>query len=250
MTDNPQAQRDLTRLIIGLTIIAAGILFTLDNLRIVDVEDFFSYWPVILVAIGVARLVQTGSWTGFGWSLLLIVAGLWLLGEHIGLISISIWRFWPLVLVLIGANLIRRACCPPRACCAPQSRQAGPTRELASGNVSTSTGDSFIRGVAVMAGLERASASADFRGADLVAIMGGCNLDLRHATIAGDEAIVDVFAFMGGIEIYIPRNWTVEAKVLPLMGGLGDETKPTTTEPTRRLVVRGLALMGGVEIKN
>jgi hypothetical protein len=156
------------------------------------------------------------------------------------------------VLVLIGANLVRRACCPPqwRACCPPPSRQADPTGGPVPGGGSTSTGDSFVRAVAVMAGLERASASADFRGADLVAIMGGCELDLRHATIAGDEATVDVFAFMGGIEIYIPRNWTVEAKVLPLMGGLGDETKPATTEPTRRLVVRGLALMGGVDIKN
>ena len=101
-----------------------------------------------------------------------------------------------------------------------------------------------------MGAIERATDSPDFRGADLVAFMGGCELDLRHADIAGDAAVVDVLAIMGGIEIYVPNTWAIEAKVFPLMGGLGDETHLNTSGPTKRLVVRGLAIMGGVEIKN
>lgn len=263
MTAEVKVQRDLTRLVIGVAIILAGILFTLDNLRIIHAGDFLAYWPVILVAIGVTRMAQTSSWVSFGWSLVWIIAGLWLLGEHIGLITVSIWALWPLVLVLVGASILWRACCPPQLRgAADQPRRetpfdaptvAGapaPADAPQAAGASVRSRDSFVRAAAVMGAIERATASADFRGADLLAIMGGCELDLRQATIAGDEAIVDVLAFMGGIEIFVPDTWVIEARVLPLMGGLGDETRLNKSGPTKRLVVRGLALMGGIEIKN
>jgi len=245
MTDEISVQRDLTRLVIGLAIILIGILFTLDNLDLIRAGAYLRYWPVVLVAIGVVKIVQTSSWVAYAWSLVWIVVGLWLLGENVGLITISIWALWPLLLVLVGATIIWRACCPPQLrAAADQVRRETPAGGPAPAR------DSFVRAVAVMGGLERASDSADFRGADLVAIMGGCELDLRQAAIAGDEAVVDVMAFMGGIEIYVPESWAVEAKVLPLLGGVGDETRLNKSGPTKRLVIRGLALMGGVEIKN
>lgn len=84
----------------------------------------------------------------------------------------------------------------------------------------------------------------------MTAIMGACKLDLRQAVIAGDEAVVDVTAVMGGVEILVPANWTVEARVLPILGGVGDETRPDRSQPTQRLVVRGVAFMGGVDVKS
>ncbi len=273
MTAEVQIQRDLTRLVIGVAIMLAGVLFTLDNLRIIHAGDFLGYWPVILVAIGVTRMAQTSSWVSFGWSLVWIIAGLWLLGEHIGLITVSIWALRPLVLVLVGASILWRACCPPqlrgtpgqscRPCCSPQplgtpgqswrDTTADTPAEAGASPAARSyvrSQDSYVKAVAVMSGVERATDSADFRGADLLAVMGGCELDLRHASIAGDEAVVDVMALMGGIEIYVPNTWVVEAKVFPFMGGLGNETRLNKSGPTKRLVVRGLALMGGIEIKN
>jgi predicted membrane protein len=103
-----------------------------------------------------------------------------------------------------------------------------------------------------MSGIGRTSDAADFRGADLFALMGGCKLDLRQATIAGNEAVIDVFVMMGGIELRVPETWSIDARVLPLMGGISDERRPSApagTE-TQRLVIRGTVLMGGVEIKN
>jgi len=257
MTDEARVERDLTRLVIGSAIILAGILFTLDNLRVIDAGDYVSYWPVILVAIGVSRMAQTSSWVSYVWSLVWIIAGLWLLGENIGLIRVSIWALWPLVLVLLGATILWRACCPPhlRSTAGDLGRETltGASHDAGAPAAARSyapSRDSYVQAVAVMGAIERATDSADFRGADLLAIMGGCELDLRHATIAGDEAVVDVVAFMGGIEIFVPDTWAIEAKVLPLMGGVGDETRLNKSGPTKRLVVRGLALMGGIEIKN
>ena len=49
--------------------------------------------------------------------------------------------------------------------------------------------------------------------------MGGCEIDLRQAAIDG-EAVIDVFAIWGGIEIRVPEDWTVVGRVTPAHGRL------------------------------
>jgi len=80
-------------------------------------------------------------------------------------------------------------------------------------------------------------------------VLGGCELDLRHAAIDG-EAVIDVFAMWGGIEIKVPENWSVSGRVTPILGGYEDKTRRVPDGTNQRLLVRGLVIMGGVEIKN
>jgi hypothetical protein len=103
---------------------------------------------------------------------------------------------------------------------------------------------------AILGGVERRIRSEIFRGADLTAIMGGCELDLREAQMGGDEAQVSAFALWGGIEIRVPKDWTVVNESTALMGGVEDATRPPRGSGRPRVVVRGFALMGGIEIKN
>ena len=114
-----------------------------------------------------------------------------------------------------------------------------------------------MRAFAVMAGNERRSVSSALRGADLTAFMGGVTLDLTQARLEGDEAVVDAIAFWGGIEIRVPQDWIVVSRVIPLMGGFEDKTRPPAPAGERtvpavapRLIVRGVATMGGIEVKN
>ena len=83
-----------------------------------------------------------------------------------------------------------------------------------------------------------------------MAIMGGCEIDLRRAAIAADEAVIDVFAFWGGIELRVPETWHVVGRVTPLMGGYEDKTSQVQQAGGKRLVIRGLVVMGGVNVKN
>jgi hypothetical protein len=103
--------------------------------------------------------------------------------------------------------------------------------------------------MAVMGAVMRGNNSHVFRGGDLTAVMGGCELDLRHAAIDG-EAVIDVFALWGGIEIRVPEDWSIESRVVPIMGGVEDKTRPPQGASRHRLVLRGFVVMAGVEIKN
>ena len=54
----------------------------------------------------------------------------------------------------------------------------------------------------------------------------------------------------GGIEVFVPEGWAVEDRVFPFMGGVDGQSRRPTAEAPPRLVVRGLVIMGGVEIKH
>lgn len=221
------------RLVIGLGIMALGALYLLENLGILDAERVVRYWPVILVAVGLAKLLQpTPGESVFGAWAWLLVGGL-LLGDRLGLPSVS--RFWPLVLLLVGGAIASKAFGAPRAARAPVPSRPGD--------------DDYVKSFALMSGVKRAITSREFRGGDAVAVMGGVELDLRQAHVLREDAVVDCFAFWGGIDIKVPEDWQVVNRGFAFMGGFEDNTRQPA-EVRGRLVLTGIALMGGVEVKN
>jgi hypothetical protein len=87
------------------------------------------------------------------------------------------------------------------------------------------------------------------RQTGVVALMGGCSLDLRQAFIEGSEVTITVLALMGSVRIIVPREIPVEVEGLAILGSkksrLGDH-EPRGDGPVVR--IRGLALMGSLEV--
>ena len=84
---------------------------------------------------------------------------------------------------------------------------------------------------------------------EVSAVMGGCDVDLRDATPMSDPLVIQVFAMWGGIDIRVPPGWLVQNEAWPILGGIVDSTTPPAV-PTHRVILRGNAFMGGVEVKN
>ena len=61
--------------------------------------------------------------------------------------------------------------------------------------------------------------------------------------------MIDVFVMWGGIEIRVPDDWEVVNRGSAFLGGFENKTHPLPNA-TRRLVVTGTAIMGGVEVKS
>ncbi len=222
------------KLVFGLLLIFVGIIFTLDQMGWVDAADVLEFWPVVLIAAGASKLFWPGSSSSRVSGLVLIFIGGWLQLEILDVVYYSIWDYWPLLLVLFGIRIVWRGL-------------AGGSRRAASDSAST------VNAVAVLGGAARTSSSPDFRGGDLIAFMGGCNVDLRQAKIAAGPAVIDAFAFWGGVEIKVPEDWTVIVQGIPFLGGYEDNTQLRLADPgavRQELVVKGFAIMGGVEIKN
>jgi len=219
------------RLIVGLGILILGVLWTLDNMDVLESSQITRWWPALLIVIGGVQLLGPRS-SRFG-PVFLIILGAALLLKQVDAIDFSLGDLIPLGVALIGAKLIWDSIGRRR----PPLDSAGDP-------------ESTVHSLAVMAGVHHQSTSRKFRGGDANAIMGGVELDLRQAQVVnGEMPLIDGFAIWGGVEILVPPNWKVVGNVLPIMGAFEDNTKHNG-EPGPTLTVRGLALMGAIEVKN
>lgn len=221
------------KLFFGLLLIFFGIVFTLDQMGWIDSEDVLRYWPALFIVAGASKLLWPGTAGSRISGLALTLVGIWLLLEMLDVVYYSFWDYWPLLLIFIGARIAWRG--------------------LGGGQPPTAEDSSTVNAMAMMGGVSRTGNSPDFRGGDMIAIMGGCEVDLRQARIAQGPAVIDAFAFWGGIEIKVPEEWTVVMRGVPVLGGYEDNTRPPAVAPgvaKQELIVKGFAVMGGVEVKN
>lgn len=83
-----------------------------------------------------------------------------------------------------------------------------------------------------------------------VAVMGGIELDLTHASFAEAEVTISVFAFWGGVEVRVPDDINVKVDGFGFMGAFEDRAPGRRHIPGAPTVrITGLAIMGGVEVK-
>ncbi len=104
--------------------------------------------------------------------------------------------------------------------------------------------------VAVLGGVERKGRWIPARQNLAVAVMGGIVLDFREALLAPGVTEVWLFTLMGGAEILVPPGLAVESDGVAIMGGFEhrDDAPAHDLPDMPVLRVRGLAVMGGVEV--
>src|SRR5262249_58445832 len=108
--------------------------------------------------------------------------------------------------------------------------------------------------IAVFSGIEKRITGKNFSGGKMVAIFGGIEIDLWQAEMEGDEAVLQIDAIFGGVEIRVPDTWLVSSHGQGVFGGYNDSTRlrpaADPNQPRKTLVLRGAAIFGGGEIPN
>jgi hypothetical protein len=131
----------------------------------------------------------------------------------------------------------------------PAAETPAPVRTAVTVDPATQVADSDFM-IAVMGGVERKGAWVPARRMTVATVMGGAELDFREATFGAELTDVWVIAIMGGVEIIVPPGVRTEVKGLPIMGGFGSSAPSAGLPPGAPILrVRGLALMGGLEVK-
>src|SRR5262249_41212758 len=96
-------------LIFGGLIVLVGIALLLDNMGILRFYDVWSFWPVILIAIGLARVLEASSNAAYLWGGTLAGIGALLLLNNLHFIRFDFSMIWPLALIGFGLSLFWRA---------------------------------------------------------------------------------------------------------------------------------------------
>lgn len=227
-------------LVFGSLFILAGATLLLDRLGYVDAGQIFYYWPLALVIFGIGLLVRRGRQAVVSGSLLTVVGSVLLL-KRLGILNVGLRELWPLVLIAIGIVVLYNSL---------RSR-SGDVPAPSEGNPDVLNDGAFFGGV------EKKVQSENFQGGEVFAVFGGVELNLRQARIPkGQRAVVNANAIFGGVEMTIPENWQVVTEGVAILGGFADSRKYVESRDEAGLddqpilVVRGIALFGGVEIKN
>jgi predicted membrane protein len=217
-------------IVFGLILTLVGVLFLLHNLNILYIGNIWRFWPLLVIAAGAAKLLfGRGGERTFG--AVAVFIGFVFLVDNVFGWHVHLGELWPVILVIVGVSVVSRAI-------------RGPRVPVDSADLS-----SLVREQAIVGGIARRNTSQSFQGGELTAFMGGCEIDLRDARMAGSEAVIDCFAMWGGISIQIPPDWSIEPQLSVFAAGFEDKTKPPV-QPVGRLVLRGTAFMGGIEAKN
>jgi hypothetical protein len=222
--DNP-----LMRLVNGAAVLAIGLIFWFDHLGKIDAGDFLRWWPLLLIATGLAHLVER-RWVS---ALVLTAIGIAFLPDipffpHFRVSEIL--GLWPILITAAGVTLVMQAIRPA-------------AKDAASSRAGT------FRAIGVMGGSARTVSGDPFVGGDAFAVMGAADVTISSAS-AVSGAVIDVLAFWGGVEIKVPRGWNVESRVTPILGAFVNNTAAATSADAPHVLVRGSAIMGGVEINH
>lgn len=233
MTSECGDGRPLSRLILGVTVMVLGLALTLDNFGLFQVRLIFRLWPVVLIVIGLTRLSQSVRHGGRPEGHVLTMVGVGLLLMNLGVLGFK--QALAFFLLSVGAVIVLRA-----------TRTGGQAFAEAPGAEGSQRVDAF----ALLGGVQRVARTTEFRGGSASAALGGCDLDLREASMSdGSTAVLDTLAIMGGIEVRVPEDWSVETRGMAVLGGFEDKTR-RPLDDRKKLVITGLAVMGGVEVKN
>jgi predicted membrane protein len=225
----------LSGLIWGVIVALVGVVILLDNMGIIEARHLYRYSPSLLILAGILNL---GSRSSRIFGIILILAGaLFQLGA-LGIGHFTWGTLWALIFIAVGLSIIWGSI-------------EGRTRRPPSAGETSNT----MNAVAVFSGVERRISSQDFQFGRVMAIFGGAEIDLRQAGIQQETAELEVNAIFGGAEIRVPDSWQVVSRGQFVFAGFSDKTRDVSTvdlsNPNRKtLVISGISLFGGVEIKN
>jgi len=267
------------RIVMGALLVAAGAALLLEQLGAMPPLWRVGIWPVLLIAYGLARMLQPRRRGREG--LFFVLGGAWWLACSTGWMSLE--RTWPLLFVALGISIMFQSV----TVSAQVDFDAGRIRGRRHGGAGWIL-IAILVGAALTSGVGRRPRTQDssgtgalhvysvlggtnthattLTGGEAVSIMGGSDIDLRDVTLApGETVTLDVFALMGGDTIRVPASWVVEMRAVPIMGGIKDQRAsrdgqqgapggPDGAAPTAgsapHLIVRGTVIMGGLVIKS
>lgn len=225
------------RLTTGTVIVLIGLVLILSTTGFVEMRSVWGWIAALFVLIGAWALIRSEFRNLVGPVMLIAIAGTFFL-RNVGIVpdgAIGMW--WPLFVVLFGILIMIN-----------RSRRRKRIRLEGPGDIGE------VSVVSVFGSDDRRISTDRFTGAELLAIFGDSELDLRDSTVTTRPAIVEAVSVFGDAELRIPAEWEVRLDTLAVFGDVIDRRRrdPNDRDADREpdLIVTGVAFFGEIEIRD
>jgi len=239
----------ITGFIFGFLILAAGAVLLLKSLGVVIDIDVLKFWPLLVIVAGLSCVIDSKGKRNIWSGLVFTTIGVLFLLNNLGQIKFWFDDLWPILIILIGIEVIRhslfRSSKKHSNCCGKD----GEFKFFLTKANDQKIDSDFFDISAFMGSVETTYDQKDFKGGRVSGVLGGAKIDLRDAEMAGDTAEIYISTFMAGVEIYVPKEWKVTVDASAFLAAFEDKTK-TTDNVQKELIVKGSAFMSGIDIKN
>jgi hypothetical protein len=90
----------------GLLLIGFGTAVLLERLDLIDLDDIWHYWPLLLVVFGINKMIGFPTARDFTSGLWLVFLGGWLFATFEGLFGLRWHNSWPFLIIALGVTII------------------------------------------------------------------------------------------------------------------------------------------------
>jgi predicted membrane protein len=259
---NTQIKNHYAGIIFSVILIMFGLLLIAANTGLIPpgFSKIIISWQMLMIIIGICSIVKRRVLHFHGF--LFVCLGIFFIIPRVAKIFPSVFGdidtnfirdYWPVLLILAGIVFILRILCKPPASCCRRSRKyynhfhedRGRFRKeenYYSGDFSKTSIFGNGRYIVI---------DTEFTGGTLNSVFGGIELDLRKAYLPEGDTVLNIEAVFGGITIFVPDGWMLDVNVESVLGGIDDGRRISEpVDTSRRLILKGSIMFGGVEIKN
>ncbi|HLN53233.1 MAG TPA: LiaF domain-containing protein [Lentimicrobium sp.] len=233
--ENPKTNQSYKATILGLLLILFGAFYFAYQAGALNpmVWRVIFSWQMLLIALGILALSEKN----YAWGTILIVTGgMFLYKRYTGQ---AIDYVWPIIIILAGLAIIFFK---P----AHWNRSRWNKENFKEGN----TEGDFLNETAIFGGNERSIHSGNFKGGTVVSIFGGSKIDLTHCTLTTEGTpVIEMNAIFGGSTLIVPSDWNVKSEITSILGGFSDKRYHTNVDQSKLIIIKGVCIFGGGEVK-
>lgn len=240
------------RIALGIILVIAGVLLLFKNFGMLPYyfSDAIFNWPMLIMAIGAIALINRTNKTP-GLIIFFIGAYFWI-DRYLNLDLRWAQAFWPLVIITIGIYILVKH--GRKNNWQSNFQDSGEKKnDRTEGPEITPGGSDTFDEIAIFGGGDRSVSSMSFKGGKATCIFGGSDINFKNAKLINNQpAVIDLLCIFGGVSLKVPNDWTVHSEVTPLLGGFGDDRDLSNIhpDPSKVLIVKGLVIFGGGDIKS
>ena len=221
-------------IILGVILIAVGIVFAGNALNLFKFDIFFDgWWTLFIIVPALIGLITTNDKKG---DLIALVIGVLLLLACQNVINFElVWKLLlPAIIIIIGLSLIFK-----------NSIDKEVNKNIDKLNKKLNQEDGYA---ATFSGQDIKLDNEEFKGTNLNAVFGGLKLDLRKAIIK-DDIVINATAIFGGIDILVPADVKIKIKSNSIFGGVSNKKETEVKDEPKTIYINASCVFGGVEVK-